>query len=695
MLIENRLENLRADLMLLRQKKLLFLLSVRISKKRDIVLRSRDNKLMRISETHHSHDALQYPLMFCYGEDGYHINVFKYDETTKLALDKTVSASEFYSFRIIEREGEVCYLLRFRNLLNQFLVDMYAKIETERLNWIRNNQKTPRSDEYVHLKDALSKNDEQLSTMGKMVVLPSSFTGGPRYMHERTQDAMAYVRHYGRPDLFITFTCNPKWSEITELLSEGQQSHDRHDIVARVFNVKVKHMMKLLTVGRIFGDTRCHMYTIEWQKQLPDPELNPDLYQIIKTTMVHGPCGSFNSKSPCMVDGSDQAAFIVEDLDEVTKYQAGRYISSSEAVWRILRFPIHDRFPSVMHLAVHLENGQRVYFTEKDVIDKVLNPPKTTLMAFFELCQVDDFAKSLLYVEVPTYYVWKNNRFERRKKGKDVPGYLVKKDQVLACRALGLLEDDANWDRTLEEACVTDSPYKIRELFAIMLVFCQVGDPLKLWEKYRDNFSKDIRREVERKGEDAKLVIDIIYNKCLILLEDIIISMSVKTLSQFGLHSPSRQEGSIIMNRQYRSELAYDTKYLTKVVVESIPKLNPEQKEVYNEIVNSIISNSGQLYFLDAPGGTGKTFLINLLLAKIRSDKNIAIAVAFSGIAATLIDGGKTAHSAFKLLLNLGYSESPLCNITKQSDMAHVLRNAKLLSGMSAQWLTKKVLKLK
>lgn len=180
------------------------------------------------------------------------------------------------------------------------------------------------------MKDALSKNDVQLSTMGKMAVLPSSFTGGPRYIHERTQDAMTYVRHYGRPDLFITFTCNPKWPEITQILSEGQQSHDRHDIVARVFNVKVKHMIKLLTVGRIFGDTRCHMYTIEWQKrglphvhillwleekiraesidqiicaELPDPDINPDLYQVIKTTMVHGPCGSFNFNSPCMVDG--------------------------------------------------------------------------------------------------------------------------------------------------------------------------------------------------------------------------------------------------------------------------------------------------------------------------------------------------------------------------------------------------------
>jgi hypothetical protein len=55
-----------------------------------------------------------------------------------------------------------------------------------------------------------------------MVILPSTFTGGPRYMHERTQDAMTYVRHYGRPDLFITFTCNPCWDEIKELLLPGQ-----------------------------------------------------------------------------------------------------------------------------------------------------------------------------------------------------------------------------------------------------------------------------------------------------------------------------------------------------------------------------------------------------------------------------------------------------------------------------------------
>ena len=60
------------------------------------------------------------------------------------------------------------------------------------------------------------------------------------------------------------------------------------------------------------------------------------------------------------------------------------------------------------------------------------NLPKTTLLDFFELCVVNAFARTHLYCEVLTYYVWKGNKFCRRKQGKPVPGYLgVKKDQVL------------------------------------------------------------------------------------------------------------------------------------------------------------------------------------------------------------------------------------------------------------------------
>ena len=57
----------------------------------------------------------------------------------------------------------------------------------------------------------------------------------------------------------------------------------------------------------------------------------------------------------------------ISDINEVVQYQAGRYINSNEAVWRILSFPIHERSPAVLHLAKHLQNGQCVYFSESNV----------------------------------------------------------------------------------------------------------------------------------------------------------------------------------------------------------------------------------------------------------------------------------------------------------------------------------------
>ena len=62
--------------------------------------------------------------------------------------------------------------------------------------------------------------------------------------------------------------------------------------------------------------------------------------------------------------------------DEVRKFLMGRYISSNEAVWRILNFQIHERYPTVVHLSVHLENGQRVYFNQENIHQQILGPPE-------------------------------------------------------------------------------------------------------------------------------------------------------------------------------------------------------------------------------------------------------------------------------------------------------------------------------
>lgn len=75
------------------------------------------------------------------------------------------------------------------------------------------------------------------------------------------------MRNYGRPDLFITMTCNPAWPEITTDRIPSQNSTDRHDLTARVFKIKFQKLVALLIKGKIFGNMKCFSYSIEWKKR--------------------------------------------------------------------------------------------------------------------------------------------------------------------------------------------------------------------------------------------------------------------------------------------------------------------------------------------------------------------------------------------------------------------------------------------
>lgn len=752
------------------------------------------------------------------------------------------------------RQNEDNNILKCRQLYHQYIVDMYAKIESERLRYIRFNQSKLRSEEYIHLRDAINNNVDgnlNINEIGNIFILPSSYIGSPRHMQEYIQDAMTYVRVYGRPDLFITFTCNPQWEEITKLLLPEQKPIDRHDITARVFKQKLKSLIDFIIKHHVFGKTRCWMYSVEWQKrglphahiliwliekirpteidqiisaEIPDGTVDPELFAIVTTNMIHGPCGVFNMNSPCMENGtctkkypkdllaytitgldgyplyrrrstddgghsftlnmrhnddgididnrwvvpyspllsktykahinieycnsvksikyickyvnkgSDMAVFSVQNVnenDEITRYQMGRYISSNEAIWRILSFPIHERDPAVIHLAIHLENGQRVYFNEQNAVERALIAPKSTLTEFFELCKEQSihgqFAQTLLYSEVPTYFTWNTSskKWQPRKKGtplesnpqifftnvlgrlytvhpkqrecfylrlllinvrgptsfeflRTVNGTLYPTNQD-ACRALKLLEGDAQWDSTLSDASLTSSPHQIRTLFAIILTTCHPSTPLNLWEKYKDLMSDDILHRLRSAQYNPELNFTAeIYNESLVLIEDICLMISNELLITLGLPSPNRPACDLF-NRDLRREQMFDLQELNEYILNNEHKLIPEQRVVYDRIMFAIARQESGFMFLDAPGGTGKTFLISLILAKIRSQGNIALAIASSGIAATLLDGGRTAHSALKLPLNIQNNENAVCNIKKTSGMAKVLQKCVII----------------
>jgi hypothetical protein len=261
---------------------------------RDVVVQDRQGGLRRISELHLVYMPMSYALMFPYGEDGWHPSIpvchvvdseptngeeladesdgdndsegGEPNSTRRKHGRRTITMIDYYAFRLQERDNEASTILRCARLVQQYIVDAYAAIEQSRLNYLRRNQKKLRADLYQGLQDALEAGDTNTTTLGTRIVLPSSFTGGPRFMVQLYQDAMAICRSFELSSYFITFTFNPNWPEIQAELIPGQTAIDRPDLVTRVFRMKLLVLMKDLMKDEVFGPTVAQIHVIEFQK---------------------------------------------------------------------------------------------------------------------------------------------------------------------------------------------------------------------------------------------------------------------------------------------------------------------------------------------------------------------------------------------------------------------------------------------
>jgi Helitron helicase-like domain at N-terminus len=228
-------------------------------------------------------------------------------------------------------------LILLGKLFQHFITDAYACVDTNNLNFQRTHQKELRAEYYSGLMDRVGRDMEtDAREIGKKTILASSYPGSPRALRVLYQDAMAIVRKFGRPDFFVTFTCNPKWREIEENLLPGQSAKDRPDIVARVFKLKLDALLKDLLEEDVLGFSRAHTYVIEFQKrglphahillilhpqdrlhtsdeidsvisaEIPDPAEDPELHELVVRHMIHQPCGAHGRSRVCMTkDGAD------------------------------------------------------------------------------------------------------------------------------------------------------------------------------------------------------------------------------------------------------------------------------------------------------------------------------------------------------------------------------------------------------
>jgi hypothetical protein len=95
------------------------------------------------------------------------------------------------------------------------------------------------------------------------------------------------------------------------------------------------------------------------------------------------------------------------------------------------------------------------------------------------------------------------------------------------------------------EATPSESYSKLRELFAIIIVFCQPSEPQSLWEQFRNDFCEDILHTERTRLNDLQFTFpDEIFNRGLIEIEDKVVCLSEKYLTEFGMNSPVRNENA-------------------------------------------------------------------------------------------------------------------------------------------------------
>ncbi|GKC22300.1 uncharacterized protein Tco_1024450, partial [Tanacetum coccineum] len=200
--------------------------------------------------------ALQYPLLFPYGENGFHLNLPLNVPSSWKSSRKNITLREYYAFRLHQRDIENPILHKAGRLFHTYIVYAYTTILDHDLEWYKRNQSTIRSELYNGLHDRITNGETNMEHIGWQVVLPSTFTGGPRYMIQQYHDAMAICRWAGAPDLFVTMTCNPRWIEIARHVKDhipGQHVNDKPNVITEMFKIKLDEVIKDIMKKHFFG----------------------------------------------------------------------------------------------------------------------------------------------------------------------------------------------------------------------------------------------------------------------------------------------------------------------------------------------------------------------------------------------------------------------------------------------------------
>ena len=244
----------------------------------------------------------------------------------------------------------------------------------------------------------------------------------------------------------------------------------------------------------------------------------------------------------------------------------------------------------------------------------------------------------------------------------------------------------------MDQANTYQHPHALRRLFAIIIVFCHPDDPYNLWLNHRNNLAEDYLHTARDEMHDQTLQYsDVMYNHALLDIESVMVNLS-RSLSEFdGFIIPEPEVDYDDADNNEPTIIREHQRLAARLALQPEQQLqfNEDQQAIFDSILRSLDApqNEPKLHFVDGPGGTGKTHLFNSILDHVRRAGHIALAVATSGTAALLLNFGRTAHSTFKIPLNV--NETSMCNFAASSNTARLIRSASIIIWDEASMISR------
>ncbi|EHS63282.1 uncharacterized protein PGTG_21498 [Puccinia graminis f. sp. tritici CRL 75-36-700-3] len=418
--------------------------------------------------------------------------------------------------------------------------------------------------------------------------------------------------------------------------------------------------------------------------------------------------------------GVDRSSMRMTEGNETLKFINGRYIGPSEAVYRLLRFPTNERDPAIQRLAVHLDGQHSVYFIDHEGLQRQMetgSAARTTLTEYFRLNRLNAIgygvpARSLLYHEIPKYFRWtKKKRFKGRKQASNMIGRLYhatinegeryflrllllhRKGATSpedlrtvgnitfdtfrdAADELGLLVSDRHYSESMADAAHWMTGSGLWFMFCMLLIHSPPANPKKLLEDFLEDLSDDLMYRLEHRYRRQNPSIEDRNSLCFFLIHNILQEHG-KTFTDVGLDSISTITHLWDLFETDPSDdddvnVDHAARFLSMSQC-----LNERQTIIMETVIELMNHDESGLIYIDGPGGCGKTYLMNTIIHYLNAIDIKVVTVASSGVAGLMLFEGMTAHSRFKLPLDLNSSSQ--CNWKSRTASTQALQDAKVV----------------